>query len=79
MIPSPRSRWPQAAHWKTFAWPGGSTLDSFDNTNFVKWLLAGAERMLVANPDKLGALAIWVVSFVLCIAMIALTWAEFIG
>jgi hypothetical protein len=35
--------------------------------------------MLVANPDKLGALAIWVVSFVLCIAMIALTWAEFIG
>ena len=31
--------------------------------------------MLVANPDKLGALAIRVVSFVLCIAMTALTWA----
>ena len=35
--------------------------------------------MLVANPDKLSAIAIWVVSFVLCVTMIALTWTEFIG
>jgi hypothetical protein len=32
--------------------------------------------MLGADPDKIGALAIWAISFVLCAGMIVVTWGE---
>jgi hypothetical protein len=34
--------------------------------------------MFGADPDKLGAIAIWVLCLALCVAMIALTWGQLI-